>query len=70
METSLIDRLIETVDQELIPKLQIESIAPHDPVKVSYLPHPWPGFSPRFFRMSICYRRLFNSQALVWSYPL
>lgn len=41
MERSLIDQLIETVHQELIPKLQIESIAPHDPVKISYLPHPW-----------------------------
>jgi hypothetical protein len=41
MERSLIDRFIETVHQELIPKIQIESIAPHDPVQISYLPHPW-----------------------------
>lgn len=41
MDRALIDRLIEIVDQELIPKLQIESIAPHDPVKISYLPYPW-----------------------------
>jgi hypothetical protein len=41
MNKSLVDQLIETVHQELIPKLQIESIAPHDPVKISYLPHPW-----------------------------
>ncbi|MBD2432667.1 MULTISPECIES: serine/threonine protein kinase [Fischerella] len=41
MDGSLIDQLIETVHQELIPKLQIESIDPHDPVKISYLPHPW-----------------------------
>ncbi|BAY98668.1 hypothetical protein NIES37_26200 [Tolypothrix tenuis PCC 7101] len=41
MDRGLIDRLIETVHQELIPKLQIESIAPHDPVKISYLPYPW-----------------------------
>ncbi|BAY30530.1 hypothetical protein NIES2107_23750 [Nostoc carneum NIES-2107] len=41
MDRALIDRLIETVHQELIPKLQIESIAPHDPVKISYLPYPW-----------------------------
>ncbi|MBW4432078.1 MAG: serine/threonine protein kinase [Pelatocladus maniniholoensis HA4357-MV3] len=41
MDRSLINQLIETVHQELIPKLQIESIDPHDPVKISYLPHPW-----------------------------
>ncbi|MCP6758111.1 MAG: serine/threonine protein kinase [Fischerella sp. CENA71] len=41
MDRSLIDQFIETVHQELIPKLQIESIDPHDPVKISYLPHPW-----------------------------
>jgi hypothetical protein len=41
MDRSLVDRLIETVHQELTPKLQIESIAPNDPVKISYLPHPW-----------------------------
>ncbi|TBR58726.1 serine/threonine protein kinase [Westiellopsis prolifica IICB1] len=41
MDRSLIDQIIETVHQELIPKLQIESIHPHDPVKISYLPHPW-----------------------------
>ncbi|PMB01033.1 serine/threonine protein kinase [Fischerella thermalis CCMEE 5268] len=41
MDGSLIDQFIETVHQELIPKLQIESIDPHDPVKISYLPHPW-----------------------------
>ncbi|MFB2768963.1 serine/threonine protein kinase [Pelatocladus sp. BLCC-F211] len=41
MDRSLIDQLIETVHQELIPKLQIESIDPHEPVKISYLPYPW-----------------------------
>ncbi|MDZ7959144.1 MAG: serine/threonine protein kinase [Aulosira sp. DedQUE10] len=41
MDRSLVDQLIETVHQELIPKLHIESIAPHDPVKISYLRHPW-----------------------------
>lgn len=41
MDGSLIDQFIETVHQELIPRLQIESIDPHDPVKISYLPHPW-----------------------------
>ncbi|BAZ66093.1 hypothetical protein NIES4106_08400 [Fischerella sp. NIES-4106] len=41
MDRSLINQLIETVHQELIPKLQIESIDPHDPVKISNLPHPW-----------------------------
>ncbi|MBF1990731.1 serine/threonine protein kinase [Fischerella thermalis] len=41
MDGSLIDQFIETVHQELIPRLQIESIDPHDPVKISNLPRPW-----------------------------
>lgn len=33
--------LIESVRAELLPNLRIESIAPHDPVVVHYLPSPW-----------------------------
>lgn len=36
-----IHRLIEIIHQELLPQLQVESIHPHDPVEVRYLPHPW-----------------------------
>lgn len=35
-----INRLIESIHQ-LLPGLQIESVDPHDPVKVHYLPDPW-----------------------------
>ncbi|MGJ5675184.1 MAG: serine/threonine protein kinase [Nostochopsis sp.] len=41
MDGSLTDQLIDTVHKELLPRLQIESIDPHDPVKITYLPHPW-----------------------------
>jgi hypothetical protein len=36
-----LDRLIESVQQELLPALQIESVDPHDPIKVGYIPKPW-----------------------------
>ena len=35
------NRLIESVHQELLPDLRIESVTPHDPVKVHKLPSPW-----------------------------
>ncbi len=41
MDKSHIDRLIESIHQELLPQLHIESVDPHDPVKVHYLPDPW-----------------------------
>ncbi len=41
MKKSHINRLIESIYQELLPGLQIESVDPHDPVKVRHLPHPW-----------------------------
>ncbi len=43
-ETSMsehIHRLIEHIHQELLPELQVESVNPHDPVEVRYLPHSW-----------------------------
>jgi hypothetical protein len=36
-----IESLIELIQEELLPNLQIESVNPHDPVKIQYLPHPW-----------------------------
>lgn len=36
-----IHRLIESIHQELLPNVQVESINPYDPVEVHYLPHPW-----------------------------
>jgi hypothetical protein len=41
MDTSHINQLIESVHQELLPNLQIESVDPHDPVEVRHLPKPW-----------------------------
>lgn len=41
MNESPIQRLIEIVHKELLPAFQIESVDPHDPVKVRYLPQPW-----------------------------
>ncbi len=36
-----INRLIEIIHQKLLPGLQIESVDPHDPVEVRYLPEEW-----------------------------
>lgn len=35
------NRLIESVHQQLLPGFQIESVDPHDPVKVRHVPKPW-----------------------------
>ncbi len=35
------NRLIESVHQDLLPRFQIESVDPHDPVKVRHVPKPW-----------------------------
>jgi hypothetical protein len=40
-DKSQLNQLIENVHTELLPKLLIESIDPHDPVKVHYVPSPW-----------------------------
>ncbi|WP_414563160.1 MULTISPECIES: serine/threonine protein kinase [unclassified Anabaena] len=34
-------QLLESIYQQLLPTLQIESINPRNPIKVSYLPQPW-----------------------------
>ena len=41
MKTLQVSRLIESIHVELLPKLQIESVNPHDPVKVVHIPEPW-----------------------------
>lgn len=40
-DVSPLNQLIESVHTELLPRLQIESVDPHDPVAVCYLPAPW-----------------------------
>jgi hypothetical protein len=39
--TQLIDNLIDTIHQELLPHLQIKSIDPHNPVVAEQIPSPW-----------------------------
>jgi hypothetical protein len=41
MDALHLNKLQESVYQELLPNLRIESISPHDPVKVHYVPPPW-----------------------------
>ena len=41
MHGSHINRLIESVYQELLPRLRIESVDSHNPVKVHQVPAPW-----------------------------
>jgi hypothetical protein len=41
MDESRISSLIKSIYQELLPGLQIESVNPHDPVEVRYIPDPW-----------------------------
>jgi hypothetical protein len=41
MDESHLNRLIESVHTELLPKLKIESVDPHNPVKIHQLPAPW-----------------------------
>jgi hypothetical protein len=41
MEKSPPKPLLESIYQQLLPSLQIESVNPRNPIKVSYLPQPW-----------------------------
>ncbi|MBR8835224.1 MAG: serine/threonine protein kinase [Stigonema ocellatum SAG 48.90 = DSM 106950] len=41
MDGAYINLLIESVNQQLLPGLLIESVDPHNPVKVHHLPDPW-----------------------------
>ncbi|KAB8330122.1 serine/threonine protein kinase [Scytonema tolypothrichoides VB-61278] len=35
------NRLIESVHKDLLPRFRIESVDPHDPIKVHHVPKPW-----------------------------
>ncbi|MEO0687343.1 MAG: serine/threonine protein kinase [Cyanobacteria bacterium J06649_11] len=41
METLQVNRLLEKIHGELLPNLQIESVNPHDPIKVRHIPPRW-----------------------------
>lgn len=41
MDKSHIQQIIKSIHQELVPRLRIESVNPHDPVQVQYVPEPW-----------------------------
>ncbi|MCM0592818.1 MAG: serine/threonine protein kinase [Gloeotrichia echinulata IR180] len=41
MNKSHIQQIIKSIHQELVPRLRIESVNPHDPVQVHYVPEPW-----------------------------
>ncbi|MBW4690088.1 MAG: serine/threonine protein kinase [Komarekiella atlantica HA4396-MV6] len=41
MDKLHLQHMLESIYQELLPSLQIESVNPHNPVKVNYLPEPW-----------------------------
>ncbi len=41
MDAKHINRLLESIHQELLPGLKIESVEPHNPVVVHHLPKPW-----------------------------
>ncbi|WP_193195591.1 serine/threonine protein kinase [Nostoc sp. MG11] len=41
MDKLHLQQMLESIYQELLPRLQIESVNPHNPVKVNYLPEPW-----------------------------
>ncbi|MEM7726921.1 MAG: serine/threonine-protein kinase [Cyanobacteria bacterium P01_A01_bin.45] len=41
MEKLQVEKLVKSIHNELLPKLKIESVNPHDPIEVRYLPEPW-----------------------------
>ncbi|MBE9223030.1 serine/threonine protein kinase [Cyanobacterium stanieri LEGE 03274] len=41
MDQILPQQLMESIYQQLLPNIQIESISPFNPVQVNYLPKPW-----------------------------
>lgn len=41
MDKSPPKQQLESIYQQLLPSLQIESVNPHNPIKVNYLPQPW-----------------------------
>jgi len=41
MEKSLPKHFLESIDQILLPNLQIRSVNPRNPIQVNYIPQPW-----------------------------
>lgn len=41
MDTSAINQFVNLLEKELLPKLDLVSVFPHDPVQVRHLPRPW-----------------------------
>lgn len=41
MHEAQLKQLIDRIDQELLPALRLESVHPHDPVRVQHIPPPW-----------------------------
>lgn len=41
MDKSHISQLVGSIQFELLPKLRIKSVNPHDPIEVGYIPTPW-----------------------------
>lgn len=41
LERAMIQPLIDMVERQLLPQLQIESVHPYDPVVVHFVPKPW-----------------------------
>jgi hypothetical protein len=41
MDKLLPEQLVRSIYQELLPRLQIESVNPRNPIQVGYLPQPW-----------------------------
>ncbi|MBW4616287.1 MAG: serine/threonine protein kinase [Desmonostoc vinosum HA7617-LM4] len=41
MDKLHLEQLLKSIHEDLLPSLQIESVVPHNPVKVQYLPEPW-----------------------------
>ena len=41
MNKLLSEQLVKSIYQQLLPRLQIESVNPRNPINVSYLPQPW-----------------------------
>lgn len=48
-------QLIESVYQQLLPEFQIESVDPHDPIKVRHLPHPWKLLGAGNYAAVVCH---------------
>ncbi len=41
MDKSHISQLVGSIQFELLPKLRIKSVNPHDPIEVGHIPNPW-----------------------------